>query len=106
MSSEGDEVQDLILQLKRLQLQQTALLSRLERARGREERTDRANGAAENVGTTREFVIGDRVLIKNPRYLQGDRGKIVKITASRITVEAASGNKIIRAPKNLSLLIV
>jgi hypothetical protein len=52
-------------------------------------------------GKTREFEIGDRVRIMNPRRLQANRGKIVRIGASRITVEAKNGTTIVRAPKNL-----
>jgi hypothetical protein len=37
----------------------------------------------------------------NPRRLQANRGKIVRIGASRITVEAKNGTTIVRAPKNL-----
>jgi hypothetical protein len=52
-------------------------------------------------GTTQEFEIGDRVRIRNPRMLQANRGKIVRIGASRITVKAKNGTTIVWAPKNL-----
>jgi hypothetical protein len=112
MNNDNDEVQHIIHQLKSLQIQQTALILRLERARDRETRTGSDHEARTNVAETRasivanvveprEFVIGDRVRIKNPNLFQTDRGTITKIGASRITVRTRSGTKIIRAPKNL-----
>jgi hypothetical protein len=50
-----------------------------------------------------EFVIGDKVRIKNPTRFQANRGVMTKIGSSRITVQTKSGNKILRAPKNLIL---
>jgi hypothetical protein len=102
MNNDNDEVQELIRQLKSLQLQQTVLLTRLERARNTEARRDTADDTRVDVNeTTREFAIGDRVRIKNPNRFQADRGTITKIGASRITVQTRSGAKITRAPKNL-----
>jgi hypothetical protein len=51
----NDEVQDLIRQLKNLQLQQTELLVRLERARGDEAK---AGVYDEEESGTRKFAIG------------------------------------------------
>jgi hypothetical protein len=57
----------------------------------------------ERIDTAREFVIGDRVRIRNPGVLQPKRGRIAKIGTTRITVQSDSGKKIIRAAKNLIL---
>jgi transcription antitermination factor NusG len=105
MTNDNDDIQDLITQLKDLQLQQAELIVRLERARGRESRA--TAGTAARAGDsepreTRELAIGDRVRIKNPGPFQANRGVIIKIGTSRITVRTRSGSKIIRAPKNLT----
>jgi hypothetical protein len=96
----NDEVQDLIKQLKNLQLQQTELLVRLERARGDEVR---AGVYDEEESGTRKFAIGDKVRIKNPTRFQADQGVITKIGPNRVTVHTKTGSKILRAPKNLIL---
>ena len=100
----------LILQLRRLQLQQEEILTCLERARTRESaREDDANGTSANSNTRadknsdRLFAIGDRVIIKNPGRYQADRGTIVRIGRGRITVETVSGGKILRVAKNLEI---
>jgi hypothetical protein len=100
--SNDQDVKDIIAQLQDLQIQQATLISRLERLS--------EGGGRENVsgpipvpnGKTRVFEIGDGVPIRNPRRLQANRGKIVRIGASRITVEAKNGTMIVQAPKNLS----
>jgi hypothetical protein len=121
----NDEVQDLISQLNRLQLQQMELFACLEKAIGdedaqtrgvRKEDTQTSEVAHEiEVEQTREFVIahgaaqtvefatGDRVIVKNPNLFQADRGKITKIRNKRITLTTQSGSKILRTPKNLVL---
>jgi hypothetical protein len=96
----NDEVQDLIKQLKNLQLQQTELLVRLERARGNEAR---AGVYDEEESGTRKFAIGDKVWIKNPTRFQADQGVITKIGPNRVTIHKKTGSKILRAPKNLIL---
>ncbi len=53
--------------------------------------------------TTREFAIGDRVRVKNPRNLQPQRGRIVNVGINRRTVQTNLGTKIVRAPKSLVL---
>jgi hypothetical protein len=101
MNNDKDEVQDLIEQLKNLQLQQTELLARLERARINEARRTGIQDKEES--STREFAIGDKVRIKNPTRFQADQGVITKIGPSGITVHTETGSKILRAPKNLIL---
>jgi hypothetical protein len=96
----NDEVQDLIRQLKNLQLQQTELLVRLERARGDEAR---AGIYDEEESGTRKFTIGDKVRIKNPTRFQAEQGVITKIGPNRVTIHTKTGSKILRAPKNLIL---
>jgi hypothetical protein len=94
----NDKVQDLIEQVKNLQLQQTELLVRLERARGNEAR---AGVYDEEESGTREFAIGDKVRIKNPTRFQADQGVITKIGPSPIIIHTKTGSKILRAPKKL-----
>jgi hypothetical protein len=48
--------------------------------------------------SARPFAIGDRVRIRNPKRNQANRGVISTITASRVTVQAANGTKILRVP--------
>jgi hypothetical protein len=122
----NNEVQDLITQLNRLQLQQTELFARLEKAFGDNdaqtrgvhkedaqtrdvaheievEQETREFVIAHGVAKTGEFAIRDRVIVKNPNFFQTDRGKITKIGNKRITLTTQSGSKILRAPKNLVL---
>jgi hypothetical protein len=121
----NDQVQDLISQLNRLQLQQTELFARLEKAIGDkdaqtrgvrkedahtrevaheiEAKQTREFVIAHEVAQTVEFAIGDRVIVKKPNLFQADRGKITKIRNKRITLTTQSGSKILRAPKNLVL---
>jgi hypothetical protein len=70
MNKDNDEVQDLIEQLKILQLQQTELLGHLERARGNKARADIYDGVDAGVS---ELAIGNKVRIKNPTRFQADR---------------------------------
>jgi hypothetical protein len=96
--SKDQDVKDIITQLQNLQIQQATLILRLERLG---EGGDNASGPKAPTGTTREFEIGNRVRIWNPRRLQAVSGKIVRIGASSITVEAKNGTTIVWAPKNL-----
>ena len=98
MNNSNDKIKGLIKQLKILQLQQTELLVRLEKARGREAKTGLHK---EEEASTTKFAFGDKVRIKNPTLFQANQGKITKIGSSRITVKTKSGTKILRAPKNL-----
>lgn len=116
---DSEDIQELITQLKILQLQQTNILERLDSARSRQgtdnagqrtraaaettsrQETRQERGSTNREATTREFVCGDYVLIRNPNPFQADRGTITKITATRITVQTATGSKIQRAPKNI-----
>ena len=98
--SRDQDVEDIIKQLQDLQVRQTALISRLVRSStsGNESRAPPPPPDA-----PREFPIGDRVRIRNPRVLQANRGTIIRIGNDRITVLARNGNKIVRKPKNLIL---
>ena len=51
----------------------------------------------------RAFSIGDYVAIKNPNPFQVNTGTITKIGKRRITVTTPTGQKILRAPKNLTI---
>ena len=108
--SDNNEVQDLVAQLTRLQLQQTEVIARLTQLTGtqdREKRTEKRTVSPQRPTTpvaTREFAIGDRVRILNPRPFQTTTGSIKKIGTHRITVRTESGSNIIRAPKNLAPL--
>jgi hypothetical protein len=85
-----DEVQDLIEQLKNLQLQQTELLVRLERTRGNEAR---AGISDQEESRTRDLTAGDKVRIKNRTRFQANRGVITKIGSSRASVHTKSDTK-------------
>ena len=93
-------IQDIVNQLQGLQLQQAALISRLGRLTEADEPD--TPPPPKKATATREFAVGDRVRIKNPRLLQETRGKISRI-GIRITVTTPKGNTIVRAPKNLVL---
>jgi hypothetical protein len=97
-----DEIDNLIEQLKTLQLQQQTVINRIEAVRNRERRAAANNRGGTNVEGTVAFTIGDRVRILNPSRFQANRGTIIRI-GDRITVQTATGNKIVRAPKNLVL---
>ena len=104
MNSDSDGVQDIIRQLKGLQLKQTELLARLELARSKEQEeavTVVNNKVTSSVSETRPLAIGDKVRIKNPSPFQANEGVIIKIGTSRVTVLTGSGTKILRATKNL-----
>jgi dsDNA-specific endonuclease/ATPase MutS2 len=102
MNNDNDEIQDLILQLKQLQLEQTRLQQKQTKITTRLERlsegTENANKKAD---ATQKFAIGKRVRIINPGPLQATTGTIVKIGTGRITVQTRNGDKIIRVAKNL-----
>jgi hypothetical protein len=111
------EIQEIVSQLQELQLQESELLERLAQLSDGVSHNDiRTQGDTVNTLTLsihpkrlRDkihikdpiFVIGNRVQIKNPRFLQPTEGVIIKITAKRITVEASNGTTIVRAPKNI-----
>ena len=100
MSNEQD-IANIIGQLQRLQIQQSELLVELARLNERNNETETT--AAEVSDTPRDFIEGDRVRILNPKRYQARRGIITKIGDSRITVQAADGTKIQRAPHNIVL---
>jgi DNA-directed RNA polymerase alpha subunit len=101
MNNDSDEIQDLILQLKQLQLEQTRLQRKHPKITTRLERLSEAAENAEKEDATRKFTIGERVRIINPGPSQATAGTIVKIGTSRITVQARKRYKIIQAAKNL-----
>ena len=92
-----DEIKNIVTQLRRLQIQETELLERLELL------TETGVNATQTPIATQLFVIGDLVRIKNPRPLQPKKGTIIRIGADtdRITVLAKNGSKIVRASFNL-----
>jgi hypothetical protein len=98
----NDEVQDIIIRLKELNLEQSALLNRLDTLRD----TPAATAARIPPDPIRQIVVGDRVRIRNPGLLQPTSGTVTKVTAKRVTVQGQIGYRvstIIRAPKNLIL---
>jgi hypothetical protein len=115
MNSEQDGIEDLIEKIQELQIQQTDLLIRLRQARNKgTQATGNRNAGASAAGkpdenrsapasTTRKLEVGDKVIIRNPRRFQANRGVITKLGASRNTVRTRSGTKILRAPWNLIL---
>jgi transcription antitermination factor NusG len=99
MNRRDQEIQDIVNQLERLQIQQSDLVQRL----GLLSDGDNNNNNATRQTSPRDFAVGDKVRISNPGRLQPVRGTIIKIGRSRITVEARDGTKIVRAPRNLVL---
>jgi hypothetical protein len=98
----SDNIKDIIEQLQRLQIQQDGLLARLG-ALSEDNEPQRTSTRAARVqpDAPREFAIGDRVQIRNSARYQANRGTIIRIGTSRITVETWNGSKIVRAPHNL-----
>jgi hypothetical protein len=101
MSNEQD-IKDIVEQLERLQIRQTELVQRLARLTN----SGNNNTTTERSNTAHVFSVGDYVRITNPGLRQSDRGIITKIGNSRITVQDRNGTKILRAPKNLVLLVL
>jgi hypothetical protein len=97
----NDRVQELIAQLNQLQLQQTALLQRLDTAISNE--TTLSGDIGQEAQEPTGFAIGDNVTIKNPNPFQSNEGTITKLGKRRVTVTTPTGQKILRAPKNLTI---
>ena len=95
------ELQEIIRQFKRLQVQQTALIERLEELEGSNERGGDDSVPRQRPATKREFAIGDRVRVKNPRPFQESVGNLTKIGMNRISVQGSDGKTIVRDPKNI-----
>ena len=93
-----DDIEKIVRELQQLNLRQTQLLNQLDRLRVA------SPPAVSPTTAARDFRIGDRVRIKNPRLLQPSTGTVIKIGPSRITVQTASGSTIVRAQKNLELI--
>jgi hypothetical protein len=73
MDNERDEIKDIVAQLKRLQIQETELLQRLEQL------SEADRNPSRSPDTTRGFVIDDLVQMKSPRPLQAKKGTTMKI---------------------------
>ena len=101
MSDEQDEIRYIIAQLKRLQIQESELIRRLELLT---EADDQPSSTTLPRTTTRDFRIGDLVQIKNPRPFQFKQGTVIRIGVGtdRITVQTKNGSKIVRASFNLT----
>jgi hypothetical protein len=98
----SDDIKDIIGQLQRLQIQQDGLLACLEALSDDNEAQPTPTRAARvQPDAPREFAIGDRVRIRNPARYQANRGTIIRIGTSRITVKTRNGSKIVRTPHNL-----
>jgi hypothetical protein len=99
------EVQDITKQLQGLQIQQrNTLISRLARlSESRAPLNEPPRAVSPALRSTREFSVGDKVRIRNPRALQETRGTITRRIGVRVTVTTAKGNMIVRAAKNLIL---
>jgi hypothetical protein len=96
-----DDIKDIVDQLKRLQIRQDALISRLGELSVSNDSTPTT--ARATTVTARSFAIGDRVRIRNPNREQAKRDVVINITANCITVQDRLGGKIIRAPHNIFL---
>jgi hypothetical protein len=126
---EDDGIREIVDHLHRLNIQQAELIERLERLST--ERRGTGNTTVTHVArvptrtatelgtptsaarisprtatesnTIRDFAIGDRVRVLNPRRLQPHTGRVVRIGSNRITIQTSLGTKIVRAPENLIL---
>ena len=86
-----ETVEDIVEQLRQLQLRQDNLITRLAAL------ADSDDDNEQEV----VFNIGDSVTIDNPSRFQANQGTIVKI-GKRITVLTSSGSKIIRSAQHLT----
>jgi hypothetical protein len=99
MSSNDDQdIAAIIEQLQQLQLQQSVLLTRLATINGRNAEGEYFNATAD---PPRDFQIGDRVRVLNPKRFQPKKGVIIAIGSGRITVQAPNRTTVQRAPDNL-----
>jgi hypothetical protein len=103
MSSE-EEIQNIIIQLQRLQIRQSELLTQLE---GISEANltrvaPRTVPRARELNNPTNFVIGDRVRILNPGILQTATGTVIKIGEKQISIQTRTGIRH-RLPKNITL---
>jgi hypothetical protein len=101
MSDERDEIKNVVAQLKRLQVQESELLQRLERLRLSE--AERQPAASPT--PTWDFRICDLVKIKNPNRLQIREGIVTRTGAGadRVTAQSRNGSsKVVRASFNLT----
>ena len=106
-NNRDDEIENIVKELKALQLQQNTLIARLETLSEAEVNGPRVTSSGPTTippNTVRDFAIGDKVRVLNPRPLQASQGKIVKIGTNRISLKARGGSTIIRHPKNLALI--
>ena len=104
--SNDQEIEDIIAQLQELQVGQSKLLKRLEQLTRRDAVNNNIAQRAtvtRDIATVRDLAIGDRVRIKNPRFLQPTSGTVSKINPKCITILAANRTSIVRAPKNIIL---
>jgi hypothetical protein len=100
VSDEQDEIRCIVAQLKRLQMQESELMRRLELLT---EADDQPPSAA-LPRTTRDFGIGDLVQTNNPRPFPSKQGTVTRtgVGADRITVQTKNGSKIVRASFDLT----
>ena len=87
----NEDIEDIVNELRRLNIRQASLLARLETARDRQ--TEDNN----------RLKVGDYVRILNPRRLQQNKGTITKIGRSRVTIQTSNGTTITRSPKNVTV---
>ena len=106
MSNDSEsDIADIIAQLQHLQLQQTNLLEQLARSQIQNTASEPLereyfDTAAE---VPRDFQIGDRVRILNPKRFQANKGTIIRIGESRVTIKPPIGRNIQQSPNNLIL---
>ena len=97
-NTDEHDIADIVEQLQELQLQQSVLLTRLAGITGRNTESEFFDTAT---NTPRDFRIGDRVRITNPKRFQAKKGVIINIGEGRVTLRAHNGTKIQRSPDNL-----
>jgi hypothetical protein len=98
--SDEQDIASIVAQLQQLQLQQSVLLTRLATINDRNSEREFFDATAD---TPRDFQVGDRVRVVNPKLFQPRKGVITNIGDSRITIQGQNGTKVQRAPYNLVL---
>jgi hypothetical protein len=101
MNNDNNKIQDLILQFKQLQLEQTRLQQNQTKITTCLEQLSEGADNVKKEDATHTFTIVEQVRIINPGPSQATTGTIVKIGTSPITVQTRDGDQNIWAAKNL-----
>jgi hypothetical protein len=118
MNRTDNELELIIQNLRRLNIQQAEYIDQLEQLvhhrPNQEQQEVRAEEVppaiviedvqpVEEVNEPREFRLGDLVRVRNPGLFQTQQGRIIKL-GRRITIQDERGRTLWRAPNNLELI--